>query len=50
MEYECCTCKDILAELIGKNDNSNIDLFYKALEEIGVNGFKEFILQLVQKQ
>lgn len=50
MEYECCTGKDILAELIGKNDNSNIDLFYKALEEIGVNGFKEFILQLVQKQ
>lgn len=47
MEYECCTGKDILAELIGKNDNSNIDLFYKALEEIGVNGFKEFILQLV---
>lgn len=47
MEYECCTGKDILAELIGKNDNSNIDLFYKALEEIGVNGFKEFIMQLV---
>lgn len=50
IEYECCTGKDILAELIGKNDNSNIDLLYKALEEIGVNGFKEFILQLVQKQ
>lgn len=47
MEYECCTGEDILAELIGKNDNSNIDLFYKTLNEIGVNGFKEVILQLV---
>ena len=38
---------DILVELLGRAENSNVDLLYNAFEEIGVNGFKEYILQLV---
>lgn len=48
-EYEEYTGLDILADIINRAEDGNIDLFYKALNEIGVNGFKEYILQLVQK-
>ena len=48
-EYEGYTGLDILVDIINRAEDGNIDLFYKALNEIGVNGFKEYILQLVQK-
>lgn len=47
IEYEEYTGLDILADIINRAEDGNIDLFYKALNEIGVNGFKEYILQLV---
>lgn len=50
MEYESCTGKDILTDIIGNADNSNVELMNKALNEIGVNGFKEYILRLLQRQ
>lgn len=48
-EYEEYTGLDILVDIINRAEDVNIDLFYKALEEIGVDGLKEYILQLVQK-
>lgn len=48
-EYEDYTGQDILIDIISNTDNTNVDLFYKALEEIGVDGLKEYILPLVQK-
>lgn len=44
-EYEEYTGLDILADIINRAEDGNIDLFYKTLNEIGVNGFKEYILQ-----
>ena len=41
MDFGNYTGLDILVELLNRADNCNVDLFYKALEEIGVNGFKE---------
>lgn len=48
-EYEGYTGLDILVDIINRAEDGNIDLFYKVLNEIGVNGFKEYILQLVQE-
>ena len=47
MSFGKYTGLDILVELLGRAENSNVDLLYNAFEEIGVNGFKEYILQLV---
>lgn len=47
MSFGKYTGLDILVELLGRAENSTVDLLYNAFEEIGVNGFKEYILQLV---
>lgn len=49
MSFDKYTGVDILVELLSRAETTNIDLLYKALEEIGVNGFKEYILQLIHE-
>lgn len=49
MSFDKYTGVDILVELLGHAETTNIDLLYKVLEEIGVNGFKEYILQLIHE-
>lgn len=49
MSFDKYTGVDILVELLSRAETTNIDLLYKVLEEIGVNGFKEYILQLIHE-